>query len=487
MTDTEPTWRSAGELAGDLAARRISAVELADETIARIERLDPALNAVCVPDFERARRAAVDADAALARGERRPLLGVPLTVKESFRVAGLPSTWGLTEHRDAVADTDAVAVQRVRAAGAVVLGTTNVPPHLGDLQTFNDVYGTTVNPWDHDRTPGGSSGGSAAALAAGFGPLSLGSDLGGSLRYPAHCCGVYAHKPSLGLLPPRGHTPPGLPALPTEHDLAVIGPMARTAADLDLLLDVLAGPDELTGGVAYRLALPAARHTELRGHRVLVLDGHPLLPGSAPVRAAIDGFAEALAGAGVTVLRESPLLPDQAESARIYMRILHSGLAAGFPPEAYDRARADAALVADDDRSLAAERARGAVLSHRDRVAAESGRELIRQRWRELFAEFDLVIAPIAPTTAIPHDHSDLTDRRITVDGVEYPYFDQLAPAGTATLPGLPATALPIGLSGDGLPIGVQAIGPMFGDRTTIAFARFVEREFGGAIRPPGV
>ncbi|GAA1381560.1 amidase [Pseudonocardia kongjuensis] len=485
MSDTEPAWRSAVELTADLAAGRVSAVELTDAAIARIERHDRTLNAVCVPDLDRARDAARAADAALARGERRPLLGVPMTVKESFHMAGLPSTWGIPGHEKAVPDTDALAVQRVRAAGAVVLGATNVPLHLGDLQSFNDVYGTTGNPWDPDRTPGGSSGGSAAALAAGYGALSLGSDIGGSLRNPAHSCGVYAHKPSLGLLPLRGHTPPGLPVLPAEHDLAVIGPMARTAADLALLLDVLAGPDELTHGIAYRLTLPPARHTELRHHRVLVLDGHPLLPCSADVRAAIDAFAEALSGAGATVLRDSPLLPDQAAAARVYMRLLESGLAAGYPPDAYERARARAAELADDDRGLAAERVRGAVLGHRDRVAAEQHRAGVQQGWRELFAEVDVVIAPVAPTTAHPHDHSSPAGRLITVDGAGYPYFDQLALAGVATLPGLPATALPVGPAADGLPVGVQAIGPMYGDRTTLAFAELVEREFGGFRRPP--
>lgn len=484
MTDTDPAHRSAHALVDDLTAGRVSAAELTEAAIARVERYDPEINAVCVTDFDRARRAARDADAALARGERRPLLGVPVVVKESFRVAGLPSTWGVPAFADAVADTDAVAVQRLRMAGAVVLGVTNVPIHLGDLQSYNDLYGTTRNPWDPERTPGGSSGGSAAALAAGYAPLALGSDIGGSLRNPAHCCGVFAHKPTLGLLPLRGHTAPGKPALPTEHDLAVIGPMARGATDLGLLLDVLAGPDELTLGAAYRLALPPARHDDLSGFRVLVLDDHPLVPASTEVRSAIDRFAHGLTGAGATVLRDSPRLPDQATAARVYMRLLQASLAADFPPEVYERARAAAARLDDDDHGLPAERARGAVLGHRDWAAADGERERIRQGWRELFDDVDVVLAPIMSTTAIPHDHSPLGTRRLDIDGVGYPYLDQLALAGTATLPGLPATALPIGRGEGGLPIGVQAIGPMFGDRTTLRFAELVEREFGGFAPP---
>lgn len=485
VADVELNYRSAGDLVEELAAGRVSAVELTEASIARIERHDPTINAVCVPDFDRARDAARDADAALARGERRPLLGVPVTVKESFHVAGLPTTWGIPACADAVQDTDALAVARVKAAGAIVLGKTNVPLHLGDLQSYNDIYGTTNNPWDQARTPGGSSGGSAAGLAAGYAPLSLGSDIGGSLRNPAHCCGVYAHKPTLDLLPPRGHSAPGAPVLPGGHDLAVIGPMARTAADLSLLLDVVAGPDELELGLAYRLDLPQARHADLREYRVLVLDEHPLVPSSASVRTAIEGFAAQLSGAGATVLRDSPLLPDQTAAAGLYARLLHSVFAAGFPVEVYEHIRTVAARLADDDHSIDAERTRGAVLSHRDWIAADGERGLLRRQWRELFADVDLVLAPIMPTTAFPHDHGDLLTRRIDVDGTEYPYFDQLALAGMATLPGLPATALPIGRSEEGLPIGVQAIGPMFGDRTTIGFAGLVEREFGGFTPPP--
>jgi amidase len=484
--DGELVYRSATELVEQLDAGAVSAVELAEAAIARIERFDGSVNAVCVRDFDRALEAARAADAARARGERRPLLGVPMTVKESYNVAGLPTTWGMPEFADFVPDADAVAVERVKAAGAVVLGKTNVPLVLGDVQSYNAIYGTTRNPWDPERTPGGSSGGSAAALAAGYGPLSIGSDIGGSLRNPAHYCGVYAHKPTLGLLPLRGHTPPGLPVLPTESDLAVIGPMARSAADLALLLDVLAGPDPLGSGIAYRLALPEARHTELADHRVLVVDSHPSIPSASSVRAAIDGFATALAAAGAKVERESALLPDQAENARVYLRLLLSVLGSRFPEEVYEHARAEAGQLAPDDRSLTAERIRGTVLSHRDWLAADAGRAVLRQQWQDLFTEFDVVLFPVMPTPAFPHDHSPMATRRIDVDGTEYDYLDQIALAGVATLPGLPATALPIGRSAEGLPIGVQAVGPMYGDRTTIRFAELAARELGGFTPPPG-
>ncbi|WP_244203264.1 amidase family protein, partial [Streptomyces rhizosphaericus] len=267
---------TAEELAAALRAGEVTSAELTDEAIARIERDDKAINAICVPDFDRARAAARDADQARARGEDRPLLGIPVTVKESYNVAGLPTTWGMPPHRNYLPAEDAVQVSRLRAAGAVVLGKTNVPMGLQDIQSFNEIYGTTNNPWDHGRTSGGSSGGSAAALASGFGALSIGSDIAGSLRTPAHFCGVYAHKPTLGLVANRGMVPPTAPALPAALDLAVVGPMARTARDLTLLLDVMAGPDPLTLGVAHEVTLHARPHGGPgRDERMVVEDQDP--------------------------------------------------------------------------------------------------------------------------------------------------------------------------------------------------------------------
>ncbi len=266
-------------------------------------------------------------------------------MKESYNVAGLPTTWGFVPQKNFVAAEDALAVARAKAAGAVVIGKTNVPVGLADWQSYNDIYGVTGNPFDTGRTPGGSSGGSSAALAAGYGPLSLGSDIGGSLRSPAHFCGVYAHKPTYALVPSRGHTPPPFPPLPFDRDLAVVGPMARSAGDLADLLDVIAGPDELEAGRGYRLALPKARHATLKGFRVLVLDTHPMMPVATSIRAAIDNLAAQLAKAGAKVRRESSLLPDLAAAARLYMRLLMSFLAATFPPESYAEMKAQAAKL----------------------------------------------------------------------------------------------------------------------------------------------
>jgi amidase len=472
------------DIAAALATRKISALELTDHVIARIEVLDKKLNAVVVRDFERGRDAAKAADVKLARGERQPLLGIPMAVKESFNVAGLPTTWGVPAFKNFVAQDDALMVARVKAAGAVILGKTNVPLLLSDWQSYNELHGTTNNPWDLGRTPGGSSGGSAAALAAGFGPLSLGSDIGGSLRVPAHYCGIYAHKPTLNLIPQRGHAVPG--GVQRTSDLAVVGPMARSAADLDLALAVTAGPDQTPAGLAYRLVLPAARHDNLQDFRVLVIDQHPLLPTQTAVRTALNRLAQNLAKAGAKVSHESPLLPDLAASARLYMRLLFAAFSERWPQDIYDKAVADAAAIKPDDDSLHAERYRGMVASHRDWATADVARVKLQQQWTAVFGEWDVVLCPPMPTVAPPHDHSALADRQIDIDGKTFPISDQLVWPEIATTPGLPATAAPIGLSDNGLPIGVQIVGPYLEDRTPIAFAALIEREFGGFVPPPG-
>ncbi|GAA1439546.1 amidase [Leifsonia poae] len=476
---------SAHELTAALRSGEVTSVELTDDAISRIERDDPAINAICVPDFDRARAAARRADEALACGEDRPLLGLPVTVKESYNVTGLPTTWGMPRFADYQPTEDAVVVSRLKAAGAVILGKTNVPYMLQDWQSFNELYGTTNNPWDLGRTPGGSSGGSAAALAAGFGALSVGSDLAGSLRNPAHFCGVYAHKPTFGLVATRGMVPPPAPALPVEGDLGVCGPMARTARDLTLLLDVMAGPDPLTLGVAYDLNLPPARHERLSDFRVLVLDEHPLVATGSAVRDGVNRVAAALADAGARVERHSLLLPDLAEAATLYALLMFSNTGARIPPRGYEQLRTLAGGLSAEDTSLSAARVRGMVLSHRDFIEADSRRELHRQGWRQFFAEFDAVVCPITSTPAFPHDHTpDRGDRQILIDGVEQPYSDQSVWAGLATMAGLPATAIPAGRSPEGLPVGVQLIGPMFEDRTTLRLAELLEQTIGGFERP---
>jgi amidase len=475
----------AADLARALAAREVSSLELTEAAIARIEAHDGPINAICVKTYERAYAAAKAADERLAKGERGALLGVPMTIKESYNLTGTPTTWGFTAARDFTPKEDAVAVMRVERAGAVIVGKTNVPVGLGDWQSYNDIYGVTNNPYDLKRTPGGSSGGSSAALAAGFGALSMGSDIGGSLRVPAHFCGVFAHKPTYDLVPPRGHLPPGLPALPGTADLSVIGPMARSAEDVENLLAVLAGPDELDTGVGYRLDLPAPRAREISGFRVLLLDSHPLVDTDAHIAAALESLAKGLEKRGAKIARRSDLLPDLDAGARIFMALLSAAMAARVPDDVYAGMAEAAARVSADDRSFGAEMARGAAFSHRQWAVFDSRRKTYRAQWRALFGEFDAVISPVTPTPAFPHDHEPQQSKRhLIVNGKPQDYFGNVLWPGVATMPGLPATALPIGRSPEGLPIGAQIIGPWLEDRTPLMLARLIEREFGGFVAP---
>jgi len=454
---TRPT-ESAARLLDELDARRVSSAELVEDAIARIEALDPPLNAVVVRDFDRARAAALLADAVRARGESRPLLGLPLTVKEAIDVAGLPTTWGRPGDGPA-ATHDAVLVRRLKAAGAIVLGKTNVATMLADWQTANPVYGVTNNPWDRSRTPGGSSGGAAAAVAAGLTPLEFGSDLAGSLRIPASFCGVFAHRPSFGLVPMRGFAPPGAPRddIGSPVDQSVLGPMARSAADLMLALDAVAGPDA-DDAVAYQLRLPPPRAESLRAFRVLVVDAHPLVPTAESVRGALATLADELTRAGCTVGREDPELPDFREVSALFRDLL-------------------SAFMSVD--------ASGPSMSHRDWVQADRRRFALAARWRRLFERWDVVLTPTAPTTAFPHDERPFHRRTLDVDGHAVPY--ELLPLWTAlpTPTGHPAATMPIGRDAAGLPIGVQIIGPRLEDRTPIAFAAVVEELRGGFVPPP--
>jgi amidase len=449
--DLDSQSASATQLVEALAARRIGALELCDATIAFIERRDTSLNAVVVRDFERAREQARAADALLARGERRPLLGLPMTVKEAFDVAGLATTWGHAFARTLAVREDAVAVARLKAAGAVILGKTNVALGLADYQSDNPVYGRTQHPHDDARTPGGSSGGSAAAVASGMVALEVGSDIGGSIRVPAHFCGVYGHKPSHALLPMRGHDFPGVTVVAPDP-LAVIGPLARSAIDLDLALDVLAGPD-VHDATAYRLALPAPRSENMQGLRVLVVTEHPIARTAAEVKAAIDAVAERLARAGARVERHSDLLPELGPLHGLYTAILSTIVtrgAPGGPPS---------------------------IPAH-EWMKLMDQREQLRNRWRALFERFDVILAPPFGTVAFQHLGTPDWDRTaLDIDGEATPYRYQLAWAGLATVAGLPATVAPAGVDRYGLPIGVQIIGPLLEDRTTIAVARWLERE----------
>ncbi|MBN8508188.1 MAG: amidase [Burkholderiales bacterium] len=472
----------AGAQAAALRAGRIGSVELLRAYLDRVDRFNPGLNAIVADDRAAALKRARAADRARARGEVwGPLHGLPMTVKESFDLAGQPTTWGHPARRDHRAETDALAVQRLKAAGAVIFGKTNVPLNLADFQSYNEVYGTTNNPWDTTRAPGGSSGGSAAAVAAGLCALEFGSDIGGSIRNPAAYCGVYGHKPTWCIVPKRGHSLVASPG--AEMDLSVIGPIARSAADLDLALKVTVGPDALTArGVAYRLPAPPKA---LKGLRIAVWLDEATAPVDAAVKARVEAAARALGKAGAKLdFRARPAF-DPAHAHRVYNLLLQANMAARRPD--YDRLVAERARLGDDDHTLHAQALRASTASYRDVFVAQQQREQLRWAWHDFFGRHDLLLTPITATPAFPHDPSEpMPARTMRVDGAEVSYFAQLFWAGLATASFLPATIAPGGLSPEGLPVGVQIVGPEMADRRTIWLAGQLARLIGGFVPPPG-
>ncbi len=480
------SFRTVSDYVADLREKKISSVELVDEAIERIEKLDGALNAVVVRDFDRAREAAKNADEAIAAGEEKPLLGVPMTVKESFNVAGLPTTWGIEGTAGIPVTRDAVTVQRLKDAGAVILGKTNVPSLLQDWQSYNSIYGTTNNPWDVKRSPGGSSGGAAASLAAGYVPLELGSDIGGSLRVPASFCGVFAHKPSLNLVPRRGHTPPGAPEMEVLSfvDLGVAGPMGRCVDDIRFGLDILGGPD-VVEGTGYKLDMSETRHKSLKDFKVLVLDNHPLMPTMDIVKKAVVDFSDKLEGAGCQIGTGSQLLPDLALIGRTYIQLLMSVFSADMPDEVYLRHVEKARELSDGQDDLSSMTTRGIAMTHRDWIRTDRIRTSLANQWRAFFREWDVIVCPAMHTAALEHDHSKISKRDIEINGDICNYNHMSMWSSIATLTGQPSTAMPVGVY-DGLPVGVQVIGPYLEDYTTLEFARLAEQEFGGFVAPSG-
>ena len=353
---------------------------------------------------------------------------------------------------------------------------------LGDFQTSNDLFGTTNNPWDTARGPGGSSGGSAAALAAGLTPLESGSDIGGSLRNPAHFCGVYAHKPTWGIVSMRGHE---LPSVPPSPDMAVVGPLARSARDLAAALEILAGADDLDAE-GWRLELPPPRKTSLRGLRVAVWPTDAIAPVDDDVSERIRRAAEVIARSGGFVSDRARPAFDVSAFRSTYVALVSSVMGAAAPDSMYAANERRARELAPDDTSRAAAAARGLVLGHRAWLRYDAERTRLRRQWRSFFEEWDVLLCPVMATAAFPHDQRPVQERTLAVNGEEQPYFDQVFWASLATLAYLPATVFPFGSSKRGLPIGVQAIGAEYADLTTIELARLMAEEEGGFVPPPG-
>ncbi|MSQ55432.1 MAG: amidase [Betaproteobacteria bacterium] len=477
-------YRTATAMARGIRERRVACVELLDLHLERVRRYNPSLNAIVVLDADRARVRAREADAAIARGESwGPLHGVPMTVKEAFDVAGLPTTWGVPALRDNIAPANATSVDSLLGAGAIIFGKTNVPLLLGDWQTFNAIHGTTNNPWDATRTPGGSSGGSAAALAAGMSALELGSDIGSSVRNPAHYCGVYGHKPSFGVVPQHGHWIPGAHV---PLDVLVLGPLARSAEDLALALDLIAGP-EPWDRPAWTLKLPEPRRKTLAEFRIALVLDDPNCAVDREVTDRIQAVADAAARAGARVDDKARPRIDTLHAHDLYLKLLRGATGALLSDDGFAQSRANAAQLSPEDRSYGARVLRAVVQDHRAWFAAHEERQAIRAAWAAFFEDYDVVLCPIGATAAFPHDQKrERPDRRIMVNGREEDYNAQLYWAGVASLPNLPGTAAPAGRTPGGLPVGVQIVGPYLQDHTTIECARLLAQVTEGFVPPPG-
>jgi amidase len=476
---------TATEMVARLARGDVSSEELLDAQLARIDRWNGDLNAVVATDVDRARDRARRADEARARGETwGPLHGLPVSIKDSYETEGLVTTSGAPELADHVPTDDADAVASLKQAGAIVFAKTNLPLYAGDIQTFNDVYGLTRNPWDTERTVGGSTGGGAAALAAGFTLLELGSDIGGSIRCPAHYCGVYGIKPSWWAISKRGHIP-GPPGSIAEPDLSVAGPMGRSVADLELGMQVLTAPgvQGIPGAV---LPPPSPEVAQLSGCRVGLWIDDPVGPVSSEMRRALESLGRELESVGAVVRTDVRLRTPSERWFALYYELLVAEVASRYDDETREFLATIAASGDPDSSDPAMAAARGASLTHTQWLQRHEARHKLMREWDELFGEVDVVLAPPAPGAAFPHDQTPLAERVLDIDGTSVPALLHLHWAGLATLPLLPSTCLPVARSSGGLPIGVQVIGPRWGDRTTLAFARHVEELVGGFEPPPG-
>jgi amidase len=484
MATVPIVFRSATELARLLKARKVSARELLDLCLDQYARHNDRLNAVVVTDIDRARKAAAAADKRLKTGRNLGIFdGVPMTAKESFDWTGTPSTWGAPRFRDNIAASDAVALKRLTDAGAVIYGKTNVPLMLADWQSYNEIYGTTNNPWDVARAPGGSSGGSAVALAAGMSALEIGSDIGASIRNPAHYCGVYGHKPTWGVVPYRGHYPPGV-VHPT--DISVAGPLARSARDLGAMMKLLAGSDGADAR-GMKIMLPPAKQKSFREFRVAVMLSDPVSEVDQPVQDMIAALAKFLERRVRKLSMTARPEFSTREAMDIFITLLRGATSRRQTEEEF---ALNAAKVADfeaSDDSYFAKMLRAYVIFHRSWLMANERRHQMRLVWDRFFEDWDVLLCPAAASAAFPHDHvGERHERTIIVNGRQVATTDQLFWAGYSGCFYLPSTVAPLGLTPQGLPSGVQIVTRQYSDHSSIRFAELLEREYAGFVPPPG-
>ncbi|AGB21640.1 amidase, Asp-tRNAAsn/Glu-tRNAGln amidotransferase A subunit [Mycobacterium sp. JS623] len=480
---------SATEQLAALNAKDLSSAELVDLYLARITKHNAPLNAVVTVDADGARRAAKQADAARSNGQSLgPLHGLPITVKDSYETVGMRTVCGRPDLADYVPTQDAEAVARLRRAGAIILGKTNMPTGNADVQASNPVFGKTNNPWDRSRTSGGSAGGGAAAAAAGLTSFDFGSEIGGSTRIPAHFCGLYGHKSTWQSVPLVGHIPggPGDPGRWGEADMACAGVQVRGARDIIPALEATVGPLNPDGGFSYTLAAPRA--TALKDFRVAVWADDPACPIDNDTHRAVGKAVAALRDSGARVVEQPASIPvDLTTSHDLFLSLVMAAFSIDRSTMSPRFAGALALRSLMSPRGDAAAALRGTIQSHRAWLFRDAARREIAHRWAGFFKQFDVLLLPVTPTAAPGHhnkDH-DRFGRTIDVDGITRSYWDQTKWSAVANIAGTPATTMPITTNAAGLPVGLQAMGPAGGDRTTVEFAALLTEVLGGYRIPP--
>ena len=478
-------FKSAIEAAAAIRNGETTSTELTKHILKRVAKFNPKLNSIVSLMHDQALKRACEADEAHSNGVNwGPLHGVPITIKDHYEIKGVPTTCGSPDYAYYIPERNAVIVDRLLDSGAVIIGHTNVPELVADWQSYNDVYGTTVNPWNTDVTPGGSSGGCAASLSAGLSFLSVGSDFAGSIRVPAHFTGIYGHRPSMGVTTLRGSVPGSMNCiqLPPSR-MSTPGPLARSPDDLKLALDIIGGPDQYES-TAFTWKMPKPRHRKLKDYRIGYIVDEPLCPLNQDVqhvlRVVMDQIAEKVASAN----EGWPSVVDPAEQFHLFKLLRYGDKAAQLKDEDLEKTKETAKRKDVDDEGLMAW---VWTTEQRHHIRFEEMRVSTRDLWQRIFNDIDVFLMPVDYTVAFQHDHSDpMTGRVIQTPWGTRQYMDQLFWMTFSSITGLPCTVAPVGFTESGLPVGVQIIGPYLEDGTTIHFAKLIVEITGGYMEPPG-
>ncbi|MCG8336813.1 MAG: amidase [Proteobacteria bacterium] len=478
---------SATELVKAIKKGNLSAESLMESTLKRIGAINPSLNAIISNDFENALIKAKEADKQRDRKENLGLLhGIPVTIKDNLEVMGMPCTAAAKDFQQHMPNRNADVVDALLQEGAIVIGKTNLPKLADDFQTYNDLFGKTTNPWDQSKTPGGSSGGAAAAVAAGLSVLDIGNDVGGSIRIPAHFCGIYGHKPTYGIVPDRGMVPPAPGIFAGDFsfnmDIVTNGPLARSPEDLELIMKIIAQP-KANDRKAWQLSLPESKKNKLNDFKIGIWADDEACPVDKSIVDAIHRVADELSNEGVIVEESKPNL-DFNRCFNLFSSLLNAVLGQATPHKIFKKWIEKESELDHSNSGYKNKQMIGAIQRHRDWLMRDAERQIFRQKWSEFFQEYDLLLCPAVCTNAIAHDHSPWFDRTIQINNKAYPYSNLMGWPGLTNSVYLPSTVVPIGISNDGLPIGMQIVGDYLEDMTCIHFAMVLKEKIGGFTPP---